>query len=206
MSIAKAGPLKGIAQNLQANESKELKNANYELWRKLKPTTTAKRWYTNQGEWPKKCTVTNCPTGKDARDGAHVFIEGQGENHVFILPTCHSCNVNVIEIPYEGVPYLLCVLTTREREELDAAHEESVSKKKSRSKHSTWEKFKAAVKKKVTRKKAAPPPTQEEEYDVEDTSTYVRVKEICGSTNTKTGDPCRNGPGCSIKNHRKSNK
>jgi len=51
-------------------------------------------WETWSGkQFPKTCRILGC--SNDATDGSHVYVkQHQGDNVGFILPTCHSCNMD----------------------------------------------------------------------------------------------------------------
>lgn len=127
----KSGNEKGVAWNLKGNESCALKKNNPALYKKLKPTPSARKWYEKQGyEWPICCTVENCRnlTGEEvvrkgkkvaiAAVGAHVYLEGD-KHKIFLLPACQACNKSPKEsLKYIGIPVLLCELTDEELAEL----------------------------------------------------------------------------------------
>eukprot|EP01080_Neovahlkampfia_damariscottae_P002747 gene2747-4155_t len=44
-------------------------------------------------QWPLVCQIYRCSS--EATDGAHIYVKGFTSNKFYyILPTCHSCNVN----------------------------------------------------------------------------------------------------------------
>ena len=44
--------------------------------------------------WPDKCRIAGCTN--TATDGAHVMV--MGRQKYYILPTCHHCNVNRLDV------------------------------------------------------------------------------------------------------------
>jgi hypothetical protein len=141
----KLGPPSGTAYNLQGNESEELKREN-ELYKKLKPAgKTAKAVYVKKvGYFPKKCSSTQCideraylsrTVKSSATDGAHVLLETSESCDVYIIPTCHRCNTEILRFDYsmqEGAPLFLCTLTEIECKQLADLHRTSVKNGKSR--------------------------------------------------------------------------
>jgi hypothetical protein len=223
-AVGIVGEERGVAFNMQGNKNVELQKKHPKLYVKLNPAS-AKKWYADREKnWPLECASSECleihrsGAKGHAKEGAHVMIGNASSNDVYIIPTCHRCNVNVLEFSYSGVrPWLLVRLTDAERSIIDACN----AKPKKRSKLARAKDFVAAkikvggvragqavsnayekTKSKVTRKKKkSPTPVAEPggENDAATTTIQPQPRRTqCGSRDTIDGEPCTKGVGCSI--------
>lgn len=156
---SKDAHLRGTAVNIQGNKTAELARSAPAVYRKLDVKPSAKEWYTKkQGlEWPVMCVAKNCKNL--ATDGAHVFLVEREPHEVFIVGTCHACNVNRKVFEYIGTPALLCELTQTQLEALQDAHkvalETGACREKTDRPMQTRSKTKAAAKAEAVKRASA---------------------------------------------------